>query len=214
MRPSRGRSANHRRTRIKLCGVTSVDEMDFAIAAGVDAIGLVFSRSSPRYVLPHTAMQIARRLPPFVSAIGVFENPSDPDLMVWPGRWVQLTGQEDEPQMQRVARLRQIVKGFPFDAVQLRRWDRCAVVGAMLVQMPPPDSQSDGAWSQALQELAAAVSTLHTPIIMGGELTPETAAESVRQVHPHGIDIADTDDRTPARLCEFVQAVREAESSR
>ena len=205
-----GERATCRRTRIKLCGMTTTDEVEMAVSAGVDALGLVFSAGSPRCVLPHTAMQIAKRIPPFVSVVGVFSNPSDPDLMAWSGRWVQLMGHEDEPQIQRVARLRSIIKGFPCDAAQLRRWDRCAAVGAMLVQLPSAGT-GNGVDSEPTDELANIVTTLHTPIILGGAITPENVGAWVKALRPHGIDIGPHADRSATFLREVVRAVREAD---
>jgi phosphoribosylanthranilate isomerase len=205
--------ATCRRTRIKLCGMTSTDEVEMAVSAGVDALGLVFSAGSPRCVLPHTAMQIAKRIPPFVSVVGVFSNPSDPDLMAWSGRWVQLMGHEDEPQIQRVARLRSIIKGFPCDAAQLRRWDRCAAVGAMLVQMPAGAS-AKGVGSALIDELADAAHAIHTPIILGGAIAPETIGTWVQTVRPHGVDIGgEATERGPSFLRDIVAAVREGDAS-
>jgi phosphoribosylanthranilate isomerase len=55
------------RTRIKICGLTREQDVDAAVAAGVDAIGFVMYDKSPRYVTPQRAAELARRLPPFVT---------------------------------------------------------------------------------------------------------------------------------------------------
>jgi phosphoribosylanthranilate isomerase len=216
-RGTTGASESCRRTRIKLCGVTTPEEVDFAIAAGVDALGMIFTRVSPRSVLPHTAMQIARRVPPFVSVVGVFSNPSDPDLMAWSGRWVQLQGREDEPQIQRVARLRSIIKGFSYDPAELRRWDRCTAVSALLVQLPEMKSRN-GASSDMLAELANVMTSMHTPISIGGALTPANVGAVIAAVRPHAVDLsAGTESsgaqRSPSLIREFCQAVREADAA-
>ena len=62
------------RCRVKVCGITSVEDAAFACAAGVDAIGLVFYAKSARYVTPEQAAMIARSLPPFVTCTGLFMN--------------------------------------------------------------------------------------------------------------------------------------------
>jgi len=204
-----------RRTRIKICGITSIEEADAAIVAGADAIGLVFTASSPRSVLPHTAMQIARRVPPFVSVVGVFSNPSDPDLMAWSGRWVQLQGQEDEPQIQRVARHRSIIKAFPLDGSQLRRWDRCPNVGALLVQLPE-SATAHGDSSAIAHDIAQASSGAATPIILGGSLPSDHMVELIRITRPHAVDLSVTagdSDRNPSMIRSFCVAVREADAA-
>ena len=131
--PVPGKSfAVRRRTRIKICGINSVEMALAAAEAGADAIGLVFVPTSPRYVLPGPAQRIARALPPLISSIGVFVNPSDPDLQNWRGQWVQMHGQEEEWQLARVAPNRRIIKGLKFDPVQVRRWEKCPHVSALL----------------------------------------------------------------------------------
>jgi len=64
-------------TRIKICGICSVEHALVAAEAGADAIGLVFYEPSPRYVTPSAARAIVAALPPFVSSVGLFVNPTD-----------------------------------------------------------------------------------------------------------------------------------------
>ena len=64
------------RTRIKICGLMREQDVDAAVDAGADAIGFVFYPKSPRYVSPARARALAARLPPFVTAVGLFVNDS------------------------------------------------------------------------------------------------------------------------------------------
>lgn len=64
-------------TRIKMCGLTRVEDVRAAVAAGADAIGFVFYPPSPRYVTPAQAAELLRAIPPFVSSVGLFVN-ADP----------------------------------------------------------------------------------------------------------------------------------------
>lgn len=60
------------RTRVKICGITRVEDAMAAIQHGCDAIGLVFYEKSPRFVTPAQAAEIVAVVPPFVSAVGLF----------------------------------------------------------------------------------------------------------------------------------------------
>ncbi|WP_022964208.1 phosphoribosylanthranilate isomerase [Halopseudomonas pelagia] len=66
--------------RIKICGITRVEDALAAAQAGADAIGLVFYAPSPRAVSPATARQILRALPPFVTSVGLFVNASAQEI--------------------------------------------------------------------------------------------------------------------------------------
>lgn len=62
------------RTRIKICGLTRPADVDAAVEAGADALGFVFYPPSPRYVTPAAAARLIARMPPFVTAVGLFVN--------------------------------------------------------------------------------------------------------------------------------------------
>src|SRR5205823_13321232 len=61
-------------TRVKICGITNLDDARVAVEAGADAVGFIFVDHTPRFMTPAQVAPIVQRLPPFVTAVGVFWN--------------------------------------------------------------------------------------------------------------------------------------------
>ena len=96
---------NTLRTRIKICGLTREQDVDAAVAAGADAIGFVLFRKSERYVTIERAVELAKRLPPFITPVLLYVN-EDPATVIHhcrllPGASVQFHGDETPEQCQK-----------------------------------------------------------------------------------------------------------------
>jgi len=120
-------SSDKTRTRIKICGITRLEDALEASRLGVDAVGFVFYNRSPRYIDPQKAASIIRQLPPFVSAVGLFVNPTQEYiaevLQTVPLGVIQLHGDES-PEFCSAQR-RRVMKAVPVsDADDLKQTAR------------------------------------------------------------------------------------------
>jgi len=121
------------RTRVKICGITRLEDALSASSLGADAVGFVFYEKSPRYIEPMKAAAIIRQLPPFVSAVGLFVNPTqaqvDSVLRCCPLGVVQLHGDESPEFCQ--AQERRVIKAIAVsqadDLARAKRYN-CAVL--------------------------------------------------------------------------------------
>lgn len=201
------------RVRVKLCGVTNLDDGLMAAAAGVDALGFIFA-ASPRRISPEAARRIIRALPPFVKTVGVFVDEAVDEverIMLFCGLdMVQLHGDESPDLcgrlMPRSIKAVQVQGRSSLDSLQRYRG---RVRGVVL------DAWSAGRrggigrpfdWG-VLQGVS-----LPGPMILAGGLGPENVREAVLAVRPYGIDInsgveSQPGRKDPARLAAVMRAI-------
>ena len=100
--------------RIKICGITNLEDALLAASLGADALGFIFYPKSPRYVTPEAARQIIAQLPPFVAAVGVVVDEAAATVQDLAGHvgldWVQLHGRETPEYCRSLDR--KVIKAF------------------------------------------------------------------------------------------------------
>lgn len=209
--------AERRITRVKICGITSVDDARMVIDAGADAIGLVFA-GSKRRIDVDTARAIVRCVPPFVAVVGVFMDAPVEEVLAIASAvgcdTVQLHGNEDPAYCRRVvaAGYRVIKRIRVHDAdtpAELRvRMEPYRVHGFLL-----DPGAGDGrlfAWSVARG--------LTGPIIVAGGLTPANVQDVLRVLRPYAVDVSSGVERAPGKkdpekVRAFLRAVRQYDAT-
>ncbi|MFB3138270.1 MAG: N-(5'-phosphoribosyl)anthranilate isomerase [Phycisphaerales bacterium] len=200
-------------TRIKICGITSIEMAAVAVDAGAESIGLVIDvPDSPRCLTIGQAQAIAHALPPAVMSIAVLQDPPDALTEQWTGSWVQLHGSEDEAFTCRFARTKHIIRGFRFDPEQVLRWNACQGVEVLLID-GSTGGQGDLLDHQALAEM---MPQIEKPVILAGGLTADNVAQAIRTVHPFAVDVSSGVESSPGvkdvgLIRRFCQAVRDAD---
>jgi phosphoribosylanthranilate isomerase len=201
--------------RVKICGITNLDDAHHAVACGADALGFVFYPGSPRFVNPDTARRIIAELPPLVTTVGLFVNEPPArirEMVDFCGlNTVQLHGDEEPDQccyppcrVIKALRLRGDMQSGLFAAYK---------VSALLLDAFVPN-QFGGTGHRCDWAKAAAVASQHRVILAGG-LNPENVAEAVRQVHPYGVDVSSgveekPGQKDPEKVARFIRMAKEA----
>jgi phosphoribosylanthranilate isomerase len=200
--------------RIKICGITNLEDALLAAELGADALGFIFYSKSPRKVAPETAREIIAHLPPFVAAVGVFVDEDAGVIQDLAGRvgldWVQLHGQES-PDYCRGLGLK-VIKGFRIqDENSLRELApyRDAVQALLLDTYKPGQVGGTG---EVFDWHLAREAKKYGRIILAGGLTAENVAQAIATALPAAVDAASGTEaapgkKDPAKLRAFFQAV-------
>ena len=201
-------------TRIKICGITRLDDAQIAVELGAAALGFNFYPPSPRYLAPASARAIISKLPPLITAVGIFAKESDDEHVAGVAEEagvtvVQLHGPEfprlDEALTNfRLIRAVAVSEGFQAESLRELRAD------AFLLDAF--DAKLLGGTGKPINWAVAREATRFGAIILAGGLTPENVGQAIREVHPFAVDVAsgverDPGVKDPAKLRAFFAAV-------
>jgi phosphoribosylanthranilate isomerase len=208
-------------TRVKHCGITSLDDAETAVEAGAWALGMIFWPQSPRACAPDTAALIGSRLRRRVELAGVFVNQSLDEIAALaetaPLSLVQLHGDEGPAFCAEVARRTgaRVVK-----AARIRsRADLQALQAFRSVDFHMVDAHVEGMRGGTGQTVDwGLLEGRHSevPLILSGGLTPENVGEAVARVRPFAVDVASGTEaapgvKDPERVRAFSEAVAAAD---
>ncbi len=201
-------------TKIKICGITNIEDALFAAEAGADALGFVFYEKSPRYVSSETVKKIVSMLPPFVTTVGLFVNAGveaiETTVRLSGIDVIQLHGDETPEEcgfaphpVIKAVRVKDAgslagVEKYPVSALLLDAWN---------------DQQYGGTGESFNWQLARNL-TGQLPIILAGGLNPDNVAEAIRVVAPYAVDVSSGVEISPGKkdhdkIRKFIQQVRQ-----
>ncbi|MDR3388418.1 MAG: phosphoribosylanthranilate isomerase [Rudaea sp.] len=204
------------RTRIKFCGITRVEDARAAVALGVDAVGLVLTRKSRRFVDPELAREIRRALPPFVTAAALFMD-DDPAWIaaaidIVAPDMLQFHGHEDAADCVRYGRryLKAVPMGGDADVHRVIAAHPQAT-GFLLDGHAAGEQGGSGRsfdWSLVPTGLQHA-------LLLAGGLTCDNVGAAIRSARPYAVDVSSGIESVPGvkdakKMRRFVDEVRRA----
>jgi phosphoribosylanthranilate isomerase len=207
-------------TKVKICGITNLDDARIAVDAGADALGFNFYKKSPRYISAAAAAEIIDRLGSEVLKVGVFVNESVDNIVMKLNiahlDTIQLHGDES-PSFVDVLRKsidRELIKAFrvsdifePADTLDY------SVEGILLDGFSGAERGGTGEvfdW-----EVAKSVWALVGELWLAGGLTPENVREAIREVTPYAVDVCSGVELTkgvkdPEKIKAFIRNAKHA----
>lgn len=208
-------------TRVKICGITNLEDAQTAISAGAWALGFIFYKKSPRYVSPSKARVIIEQLPPLVTPIGVFVDQNEHALRdicrLTRITTIQLHGTESPGYCKRFRHLK-IIKAFRVNEVFDLRSVLQYKVDAYLF-----DTFSETAYGgtgktfnwQLLKNYQ-----FDKPVILSGGLNSGNVREAVSVLNPYAVDVSSgvekspglKDDRLVQAFCHAIYSIENIEA--
>ena len=203
--------------RVKICRTTTLEDAEFAVENGADALGFIFYPMASSYIQPEKAAAIVEKLPPFVTSVGVFvDEPPDrvAGIVGTVGlRTVQLHG-EEPPEYCRALQGVQIIKAFRVvDGFDIERLADYKVDAVLLDSYDP---KLKGGTGRTFNWDVAVHAKRFGRVILSGGLTPENVGEAVAQVNPYGVDVGSGVEAEPGKkdrdkLLAFLWAARSSD---
>ncbi len=204
-------------TRIKICGITREQDLQAAVAAGADALGFVFYAKSPRNIALHQAIELLRDLPPFVTSVGLFVDPTVETvrevLAQVPLDVLQFHGDETPEFCRQFGRpyLKAIRVRAGVDLVECaaRYADAQGLLLDAYVEGVPGGTGEAFDWGLIPKDLASRV-------VLSGGLHPHNVAEAVRAVRPYAVDVssgveASKGIKDAVKIAAFIKEVKNVE---
>jgi phosphoribosylanthranilate isomerase len=201
-------------TRVKICGITRIEDAVVAADLGAFAVGFVFWPQSPRCVDAEAARAIADSLPDEVLKVGVFvDQPIEDIQRIVTGAGlnvVQLHGSETAAVIRAMPRpvFKAVAVDETFDVTRLR-----ALPEDVTVLLDAHDPVRRGGTGRTIDWSLAADAAARRPVILSGGITPENIRPAIDAVRPFAVDVSSGVEASPGvkdhnRLRALFDAIR------
>ncbi|MBI5150610.1 MAG: phosphoribosylanthranilate isomerase [Candidatus Omnitrophica bacterium] len=184
--------------RIKICGITSIEDARMAVNAGASALGFIFHKKSPRYVSPSKVRTITESLPPFVTPVGVFLNHSEHAVRdicrLARVSTVQFHGEESPGYCKSFNHFK-IIKAFRVSDIFNFKSVLQYKVDAYLFDTFQEDA-AGGTGKTFNWELLKNYQ-FDKPVILSGGLNPENVRQAIETVQPYAVDVSSGVEKSP-----------------
>ena len=208
------------RTRVKICGITRVEDAISAVDAGADAIGLVFYKQSPRFVSIQQAQAIVAAMPPFISVVGLFVNVATAEIQSVLSKVrldiIQFHGDETPQHCEQICA--QINLPF-YKAIRMKPDTNLLQYAidfkaAKALLLDAYSEQAYGGTGNTF-DWNLIPHDLPKPIILAGGLAAKNVASAIQQVRPYAVDVSGGVELTKGlksaeKIAAFMQAVKES----
>ncbi|MCP4049357.1 MAG: phosphoribosylanthranilate isomerase [bacterium] len=187
---------------IKICGITNIEDAQNAISLGVNAIGFIFVKDSPRYITPETAEEISMNLPPFIQSVGVFLDQSIEEINAITTQCrldiIQLHGSESPGFCLKMPR--KVIKAIKVsdieDIIGIAKYQ--GIVSAILLDTKV--MHRDGGTGKTFDwGLALKAKDFDIPIILAGGINITNLQKALTLVNPYAIDISTGVENSPGK---------------
>ena len=204
------------RTRVKICGLTTIDDIVNAVTSGADALGFNMFPASPRFVPEGQLSELSKSVPPFISKVGLFVNAdaSKVEALAAKAKFdlLQFHGDESDDYCAQF--------GLPF--IKVVRLSPAMSLDEEIKKFP----NSHGILVDAHDEVLfggtgktldwSNLLEIDQPLILAGGLTPENVATAISQVKPFAVDVSSGVEvskgvKDPKKIRDFMVAVRNAD---
>ena len=208
-------------TRVKVCGITCLEDAQLAVQCGADAIGFIFA-PSPRRIRPEKAREIIKAISPFVKSVGVFVDES-PDrvreiLECCGLDLIQFHGEESPEAcgefMPRAVKAFRVRDGSVLSL--MRQYQ--GRIRAMLLDAFSPE-RAGGTGQTFDWAIAVTAKGLHIPLMLSGGLNPSNIRDAVKKVRPFAVDVNSGIEKRPGKkdpvlMEKLMKRIREVEKGR